>query len=74
MAEQCGLTMLLMFTVRNYKVNGTKNMPHVLNAVCTIYTPKFHSGVLRLATLDIFKWLPKKAFILTLTWTLPLDS
>ena len=19
-----------------------KNMPHVLNAVCTIYTPKFH--------------------------------
>ena len=24
MAEQCGLTMLLMFTARNYKVNGTK--------------------------------------------------
>ena len=24
MVEQCGLTMLLMFTARNYKVNGTK--------------------------------------------------
>ena len=25
MAERYGLTMLLMFTARNYKVNGTKN-------------------------------------------------
>ena len=31
-----------------------------------------YSGVLRLATLEIFKWLPKEAFILTRT--LPLDS
>ena len=30
------------------------------------------SGVLRLATLEMFKWLPKESFILTRT--LPLDS
>ena len=24
MAERCGLTMLIMFTARNYKVNGTQ--------------------------------------------------
>ena len=30
------------------KLQGTckwnKNMPHVLNGICTIYTPKFHVG------------------------------
>ena len=34
------------FVVNVYceKLQGkwSKNMPHVLNAVCTIYTPKFH--------------------------------
>ena len=34
--------MLLMFTARNYKVNGTKTCRmHVLNVVCTIYTLMF---------------------------------
>ena len=37
------------------------------------YTPLKHlSGVLRLTTLEMFKWLPKEAFILTRT--LPLVS
>ena len=31
MAERCRLTMLLMFTTRNYKVNGTKH------AACGLY-------------------------------------
>ena len=38
MAERCGLTMLLMFTARNYKVNGQKHAACVERCLYDIYT------------------------------------
>ena len=38
MAERCGLTMLLMFTARNYMVNGTKTCPCVERCLYDTHT------------------------------------
>ena len=46
MEKRNGGAMWTDYVVNVYcqKLQGkwNKNMPHVLNAVCTIYTPKFH--------------------------------
>ena len=38
MAERCGLTMLLMFTARNYKVMEQKHAAYVERCLYDIYT------------------------------------